>query len=79
MVCVAAFIILVLIGVAAALISIFNRDFGRKYLALLKKSFHCFGKRIRLQKCDTNFSEDAHPFLRFPLVRGRERELPDHP
>ena len=63
MVCVAAFIILVLIGVAAALISIFNRDFGRKYLALLKKSFHCFGKRIRLQKCDTNFSEDVKTTL----------------
>ncbi len=63
MVCVAAFIILVLVGVAAALISIFNRDFGRKYLAVLKKSFHCFGKRVRLQKCDTNFSEDVKTTL----------------
>jgi len=63
MVCVAAFIILLLLGVAAALISIFNRDFGRKYLAILKKSFHCFGKRVRLQKCDTNFSEDVKTTL----------------
>lgn len=63
MVCIAAFIILLLLGVAAALISIFNRDFGRKYLAVLKKSFHCFGKRVRLQKCDTNFSEDVKTTL----------------
>ncbi len=63
MVCIAAFIILVLVGVAAALISIFNRDFGKRYLAALKKSFHCFGKRIRLQKCDTNFSDDVKTTL----------------
>ena len=63
MVCIAAFIVLAVLGVAAALISIFNRDFGRKYLAALKKSFHCFGKRIRLQKCDTNFSEDVKTTL----------------
>lgn len=59
MVCIAAFIILLLVGIAALFISIFNRDFGRKYLAALKKSFHCFWKRVRLQKCDTNFSDDV--------------------
>ena len=63
MVCIAAFIVLVLVGVAAALISIFNREFGKKYLELLKKSFHCFGKRVRLQKCDTNFSEDVKTMI----------------
>lgn len=63
MVCVAAFIILLAVGVIAALISIFNRDFGKKYLAVLKKSFHCFGKHIRLQKCDTNFSDDVKTTL----------------
>ena len=63
MVCIAAFIILLVIGIVAALISIFNRDFGHKYLALLKKSFHCFFKRVRLQKCDTNFSEDVKTTL----------------
>lgn len=63
MVCIAAFIILLILGIGAALISIFNRDFGKKYLALLKKSFHCFGKRVRLQKCDTNFSDDVKTTL----------------
>lgn len=63
MVCIAAFIVLVVIGIFAALISIFNRDFGKKYLSLLKKSFHCFGKRVRLQKCDTNFADDIKTTL----------------
>lgn len=63
MVCVAAFIILVLIGVFVAVISIFKRDFGKRYLKALKKAFHCFGKKVRLQKCDTNFSDDVKSLL----------------
>lgn len=63
MVCVAAFIILVLIGIFVAIISIFKRDFGKRYLKALKKAFHCFGKKVRLQKCDTNFSDDVKSLL----------------
>lgn len=63
MVCIAAFIILVLVGVFVAAISIFKRDFGKKYLKALKKSFHCFGKKVRLQKCDTNFSDDVKTLM----------------
>lgn len=63
MVCIAAFIVLVLIGVFVAIISIFKRDFGKKYWKVLKKSFYCFGKKVRLQKCDTNFSDDVKTLL----------------
>ena len=63
MVCIAAFIVLILVGIFVAIISIFKKDFGRKYLKVLKKSFHCFGKKIRLQKCDTNFSDDVKTLL----------------
>ena len=63
MVCIAAFIILVLVGVFVAVISIFKRDFGKKYWKVLKKAFHCFGKKVRLQKCDTNFSDDVKSLL----------------
>lgn len=63
MVCVAAFIVLVLIGVFVAIISIFKRDFGKRYLKALKKAFYCFGKKVRLQKCDTNFSDDVKSLL----------------
>lgn len=59
MVCIAAFIILAIVGIVVAFLSIFNRNLGKKYWKIFKKSFHCFGKRVRLQKCDTNFSEDV--------------------
>lgn len=63
MVCIAAFIVLVLVGIFVAVISIFKRELGRKYLKVLKKAFHCFGKKVRLQKCDTNFSDDVKMVL----------------
>ena len=78
MVCVAAFIILVLVGVFVLLASIFNKSLGAKYLKALKKSFGCLGKKIRLQKCETNFKDDVknaflkkvvltHPKLVWPI------------
>lgn len=59
MVCIAAFIILGLIGIFVAIISIFKRDFGRAYWKAMKKSAGCVGKKVRLQKCDTNFKDDV--------------------
>ncbi|MBR0480281.1 hypothetical protein IJJ46_00425 [Candidatus Saccharibacteria bacterium] len=59
MVCIAAFIILILVGIVVAFLSIFNRTLGRKYLKVLKKSWYCFSKRVTLQKCDTNFADDV--------------------
>ncbi len=63
MVCIAAFIVLLLLGIFVAFISIFKKDFGKRYLKVLKKSFHCFGKHVRLQKCDTNFSDDVKSLM----------------
>lgn len=59
MVCIAAFIILCLIGIVVAFISIFKKEVGKKYLAIFKKSWHCVFKKVRLQKCDTNFKDDV--------------------
>ncbi|MBQ3261512.1 hypothetical protein IJH29_02570 [Candidatus Saccharibacteria bacterium] len=59
MVCIAAFIILGLIGIFVAIVSIFKREFGRAYLKAMKKAWGCVGKKIRLQKCDTNFKDDV--------------------
>ena len=78
MVCIAAFIVLGLIGVFVAIISIFKREVGRAYLKVMKKSWGCVGKKVRLQKCDTNFKDDVknallkkvvlkHPNLVHPL------------
>ena len=59
MVCIAAFIILCLVGVVVAFLSIFKREIGKKYLAVFKKAWHCVFKKVRLQKCDTNFKDDV--------------------
>lgn len=59
MVCIAAFIILLIIGVFVAFISIFKPKVGKRYLKTLKKSWGCFGKRVTLQKCETSFGDDV--------------------
>jgi hypothetical protein len=59
MVCIAAFIILCLLSVFVGILSIFRRDIGKKYWKVFKKSWGCVWKRVRLQKCETNFKEDV--------------------
>ncbi len=59
MVCIAAFIILCLVGVFVAFLSIFRRDIGKKYWAVFKKAWGCVWKKVRLQKCETNFKDDV--------------------
>ncbi|MBR3204325.1 hypothetical protein IKF81_01420 [Candidatus Saccharibacteria bacterium] len=70
MVCIAAFIILGLIGVFVAIISIFKREVGKAYLKIMKKSWGCVGKKVRLQKCDTNFKDDVkNAFLKKVILK----------
>ena len=59
MVCVAAFIILALIGVFVAVISIFRPKVGKAYLKMFKKAWGCLWKKVRLQKCETGFKDDV--------------------
>ena len=59
MVCIAAFIILALIGVFVAIISIFKPKVGKAYLKMFKKAWGCLWKKVRLQKCETGFKEDV--------------------
>ncbi len=59
MVCIAAFIILALIGIFVAIISIFKPKIGKSYLKALKKAWGCLWKKVRLQKCETGFKEDV--------------------
>ena len=58
MVCIAAFIILIIVGIFVAAISIFKPKIGKKYLKTLKRSWGCVGKRVTLQKCETGFGDD---------------------
>ena len=59
MVCIAAFIILAIIGVFVAFISIFKPRIGRAYLKAMKKAWGCLWKKVRLQKCETGFKDDV--------------------
>lgn len=68
MVCIAAFIILCLVVIFVAFLSIFRRDIGRKYWAVFKKAWGCVGKKIRLQKCETNFKDDVKNTLLSKIV-----------
>lgn len=63
MVCIAAFIILIVIGIFVAFISIFKRDLGKRYLKVLKKSWHCFTRHLTFRKCDTSFQDDVKTAL----------------
>ena len=59
MVCIAAFIILAIIGVFVGIISIFKPKVGKAYLKMFKKAWGCLWKKVRLQKCETGFKEDV--------------------
>ena len=59
MVCIAAFIILALIGIFVAVISIFKPEVGKAYWKMFKKAWGCLWKKVRLQKCETGFKEDV--------------------
>lgn len=59
MVCIAAFIILAVIGLFVAIVSIFKREVGKTYLKMMKKALGCVSKKVRLQKCETGFKEDV--------------------
>ena len=59
MVCIAAFIILAIIGIFVAAISIFKPKIGKAYLKALKKAWGCLWKKVRLQKCETGFKDDV--------------------
>ncbi len=59
MVCIAAFIILALIGVFVAIVSIFKPAVGKAYWKMFKKAWGCLWKKVRLQKCETGFKDDV--------------------
>ena len=59
MVCIAAFIILAIVGIFVALASIFKPKLWKSYTKALKKAWGCLWKKVRLQKCETGFKDDV--------------------
>lgn len=68
MVCIAAFIILALVGGVVAIISIFKPRVGKAYLKMFKKAWGCLTKKVRLQKCETGFKDDIKNTLLSRIV-----------
>ncbi len=58
MVCIAAFIILCLMSLFVGIVAIFRREVGRRYWKTFKKAWGCVWKKVRFQKCETNFKTD---------------------
>lgn len=71
MVCIAAFIILCVIGVFVAFLSIFKPAIGKRYWQIFKKSWACISKKVRLQKCETGFKDDVKNTLLSRVVIKR--------
>lgn len=78
MLCIAAFIVLLVLGVFIAFLSIFKPQLGRSYWKIFKKSWSCVARKATFRKCDTNFKDDVkntilskvalkHPRLLKPL------------
>ena len=59
MVCIAAFIILAIVGVFVAIVSIFKPKVWKAYTKALGKAWGCLWKKVRLQKCETGFKDDV--------------------
>ena len=59
MVCIAAFIILAIVGVFVAILSIFKPKLWKSYTKALSKAWGCLWKKVRLQKCETGFKDDV--------------------
>ena len=68
MVCIAAFIILALIGIFVAIISIFKPKVGKAYWKMFKKAWGCLWKKVRLQKCETGFKDDVKNTLLSKII-----------
>ena len=59
MVCIAAFIILAIVGIFVAIASIFKPKLWKSYTKAMKKAWGCLWKKVRLQKCETGFKDDV--------------------
>ena len=58
MICIAAFIILLVIVLCLPIIRLFNKKLAAKIWQLFKKSTYCVSRRVTLRKCDSSFKDD---------------------
>lgn len=60
-------------SVFVGILAIFRRDIGAKYWGTFKKAWGCVGKKVTLQKCETNFKEDIKNSLLSRFVVRRPK------
>ena len=73
MVCIAAFIILAIVGVFVAILSIFKPKLWKSYTKALGKAWGCLWKKVRLQKCETGFKDDVKNSLLSRIMLKRPK------
>jgi hypothetical protein len=76
MVCVAAFVILLLLSVPVLVLALIGKrnekvaKFTAPYFKMFKKSWYCVGKRVTLQKCESSFKDDIkHSLLKRVIIK----------
>ncbi|MDR1300800.1 MAG: hypothetical protein LBK50_03795 [Candidatus Nomurabacteria bacterium] len=74
MVCIAAFIVLILISVPALVLNLIGKrnkrveKFVRPYFTMFKKAWYCVGRRVSFRKCDSNFKSEIKNSVLSKLV-----------
>lgn len=69
MVCIAAFIILLLIWLLTPLMKLFGfKKQAKNINSMFRKSMHCFSRRITLKACDSNFKDEIKNSILSKLI-----------
>lgn len=74
MICIAAFIILLLIWLCTPVMKLLGfKKQAKNINSMFKKSMHCFSRRVTLRACDSNFGDEIkHSILRKLIVKHKK-------
>ena len=74
MICIAAFIILLLIWLFTPAMKLFGfKKQAENINKMFKKSLHCFSRRATFRACDSNFADEIkHSILRKLIVKHKK-------
>lgn len=68
MVCVAAFIVLLVLVLFVPVLSLFNKTLAQKIWRLFKAAAHCVGRKTTFRKCDTDYKNQVKNALTKKVV-----------
>lgn len=73
MVCIAAFIVLVILAASLPILRLFNAPTAESIWKNLKRAWGCVGRRITLRPCDTSFKQDIEHSILRRVIRKNPR------